>query len=108
MARPNLTLDLSFNAPNLQEPTNLSLVGKLINQKTINNAAIISVLQSTWNLGQNVRIKPVDKNMVVCEFKRPEDRDRIEEVGPWAIKGPLLNWQKWPPNLTLDEVSFSH
>lgn len=107
MASHTSCLDLSFNELNHRGPSNLSLVGKLITQKTINNAAIISVLQSTWNLGQNVHIKSIDKNMVVCVFRKTADRDRIEDAGPWAVKGDLLNLQRWPSYLTLDEVSFS-
>lgn len=46
--------------------------------------------------------------MVVCQFRKTEYRDRIAETGPWAVKGALLNLQQWPPNLTLEDVSFSH
>lgn len=28
--------------------------------------------------------------------------------GPWSIKGALLNLKRWSPDLTLNEVSFSH
>lgn len=75
-------LDLSFNESTVTELTNLSLVGRLLSHKTINNKAIISVLHNTWNLGANVQIKALDRNLVSCTFRRVEDRDRIEAAGP--------------------------
>lgn len=53
----NSCLDLSFNEFRPNELTNLSLIGRLIFQKTVSNKAISEVLQSTWNLGTNVHIK---------------------------------------------------
>lgn len=101
-------LDLSFNDPNSNELTNLSLVCRVLSIKTVNNKAIIDVLQNTWNLGPNVHIKTLDRNLVAYTFSNAKDRDRIEEAGPWSIKGALLNLKKWSSDLTLEEVSFSH
>lgn len=108
MAHCNECLDLSFNDSISKALTNLSLVGRLSSLKTINNKAIIFVLQNTWNLYSNVHIKALESNLISCTFRRVEDRDRIEVVGPWFIKGALLNLKRWSPDLTLDEVSFAH
>lgn len=104
MANINSYLDLSFNAPAHEEANNLAFIGHLISKKSINNKAIIVVLHSTWNLGPNVLIKPIDRNLISCTFKRKADMDKIEETGPWSIKGALLNLKRWSPELSLDEV----
>lgn len=83
-------------------------MGRLLSQKTINYKAITVVLHNSWNLGSNICIKALDRNMVSCTFLRSEDMDKIENSGPWAVKGALLNLQMWSPELNLKEVSFSH
>lgn len=103
----NSCLNLSFNEFRPNELTNLSLIGRLIFQKTVNNKVIIAVLQSTWNLKTNVHIKALDRNLVACTFRRQEDRNKIEDMGPWSIKGALLNLKRWFATLTLDKVNFN-
>lgn len=101
-------LDLIFNEEEDNIATDLTLVGKLISTKIIiNSFAIIVVLHSTWNLGPNVSFKALGQNMVTYIFKNSKDRQRIENVGPWSIKGHLLNLQQWDPSLSLNEVDFS-
>lgn len=103
----NSCLDLSFNEFRPNELIILSLIGRLIFQETVNNKAIIAVLQSTWNLGTNVHIKALDRNLVACTFRRQEDRNKIEDMRPWSIKGALLNLKRWFATLTLDKVNFN-
>lgn len=107
MADTEDTLDLSFNNPSLNAPEENTLLGQLITNKKINSISIISVIQSTWNLDQNVQLRLLDKNMVVCTFKRKSGMLRIEENGPCTIKGAILDVKKWNTNLTLEDVNFS-
>lgn len=100
-------LDLSFNAPHIDAIHDLTLVGRLTTHKSINNEAIIAVLATAWNLGPNIQITPPDTKTVSCTFKYAKDRDKITEVGPWAVKGAILNLKRWPPNRTIEEIDFS-
>lgn len=68
---PHTCLDLSFNDPHHLMPDDLPLVGKVITTKHLNNKAIISILQTSWNLGPNVEIKVIDHNLIIASFARP-------------------------------------
>lgn len=106
--QPLQCLDLSFNDLIHTAKTDLSLVGKVITRKQLNQKAIIVVLTTSWNLELNLAIKVYDNNIVTCSFNRLEDRDRVLNSGPWSIKGALLNLQIWSPSLTLEEVDFTY
>lgn len=101
-------LDLPINDEHTTNLTALSLVGRLLTTKRINFKVVTAVLQTAWNLGQNVAIKNLDNNTVSCTFTKYADRDRILKQGPWAIKGAILNLILWPPSLTLHELNFAH
>lgn len=100
-------LDLTLNAKESKLFNELTLVGKLITQKTINHKAINAILTTTWNLGQNVQITPLDRNMVAYIFQNTHDRDLIVNMGPLTVKGALLYLKPWPFDSTLHEIDFS-
>lgn len=85
----------------------LLLVGRVLSQKPIDYRAIVAMLELSWNLGPNVSFQALDKMTITCSFKRAEDRDKVLDSGPWAIKGATLNLQKWPSHLTLTEIDFT-
>lgn len=85
----------------------LTLVGKVLSDKKINFTAINAILSTSWDMGPNVQITALDQNVVSCSFTYLEDRDRILGMGPWAVKGFVLNLLRWPPHLHLDEINFS-
>lgn len=107
MASLEDTLDLTFNAPHLNDLNNLTLVGKLITQKHIHYRAISSILSQSWNLGPNLVIHQLDQNSITCTFTTLADRNRILEAGPWAIKGALLNLKQWSPPVPYSEIDFA-
>lgn len=63
------------------ESSDNTLVGKLMSRKIVNHTAKISVISTSWNLGQNVYIKPLDMNMISCTFKRSDDLENFAETG---------------------------
>lgn len=85
----------------------LTLIGKILSDRVVNFTAINAILSTSWNLGNNVQIASLDTNIISCTFSYSEDRDRILDKGPWAIKGFVLNLLKWPPHLLLKELDFS-
>lgn len=68
---------------------------------------MVSVLSQSWNLGPNLEIHQLDKNIITYTFKDMRERNRILETGTWAIKGAILNLKPWSLNLPLGEVDFS-
>lgn len=76
------TLDLCFNDSSINDGLDHALVGKLISSKVISYITINTIISSAWNLGQNILIKSVDKNMVMCTFKNKEDMLRYADNGP--------------------------
>lgn len=100
-------LNLTNSALQNGDIYDLTLIGKILSAKVINFTAINVILSSSWNLGNNVRISMLEQNMISCHFSYAEDRDRILAKGPWAVKGAVLNLQKWPPHLPLEEIDFS-
>lgn len=71
----------------------LTLVGKILSDKKINFTAILS---SSWNLVPNIIINAPNHNVISCTFKHAKERDKIIEMGHWAVKGSILNLQHWP------------
>lgn len=84
-------VNLTNTAPAEEDMHALTLVGKVLTEKTINFTAIQAILSTSWNLGPNLQIKALDNNVVSCMFKYSEDRDRIIGMGPWAAKGFVFN-----------------
>lgn len=83
---PNLWIDLENTTPHEDSINNLTLVGKVLSAKVINFAAINAILSSSWDLGPNITINSLDRNIISCTFKYKYDMDRLLEMGPWAIK----------------------
>lgn len=100
-------LELSTNDPNDSALNDLSIIGRLISDRKINNSAIIAVLETTWNLGNNAQIKVIDINTITCKFTDEESRDAVLNAGPWVVTGATLCLRYWDPTLTLDEVQFT-
>lgn len=44
--------------------------------------------------------------MILYDFVFSEDRDRVVEQGPLAVRRAALNLKSWDPELTLSEFSF--
>lgn len=104
---PHDILDLPLNDEQTTTLTALTLVGRLLTTKRINFKVITAVLHGAWNLGSNVTIKSLDATTISCTFNKIHDRDKVLNMGPWAIKGALLNILPWPPSLPLSELDFS-
>lgn len=107
MEHQDSCLDLSYNNPSTHVGTNNILVVKLISNKIISHNAIISIINASWNLGENILVKPLDKSAVSCTFKKSADAQKFEDGGPWIVKGAILNLKRWKDNLTLEELHFS-
>lgn len=100
-------LELTINEPSNKSLNDCFLVGKFLTKKVINFRAIQLVLTTAWNLGSNISIKSLDKNIIVCTFNNKENRDKILELEPWAVKEATLNLKLWPPNISFNEIDFS-
>lgn len=83
-------LDLTINDDQDTNLTDFTLVGRLLTLKRVNHKAINPVLQSAWNLGQNVVIKSIDNTTITCTFKFAADRDKVLKWGPGPLKGQHL------------------
>lgn len=62
-------LDLLFIECDSIIGNDITLVGKVFPNKTINFQAINSVLSTAWNLGSNVLIKHMDINPITCHLR---------------------------------------
>lgn len=102
----DVCFDLSINKSPSLHITELTLVVGVITQKTINYKAITSILNATWDLGSNVKFQSIETNILSFMFLRVEDRVRILNSGPWAVKGSLFVLNKWLPNQTMSEIDM--
>lgn len=65
-----------------------------------------SPLSSSWNLGPNLHITALDRNVILYTFTYLEDKDKILEMSQWVVKGVVLNLMWWPPHLHMEEIEF--
>lgn len=54
-----------------------------------------------------MQISSLDRNKFSIAFSNIEDRDRIVNASPWAVKGHIIVFQQWSPSATLSELVFT-
>lgn len=99
-------LDLSINDNQTQAFNDLTLIGLIISDKTINFRATKAILHSVWDLSKSIQVFHLDRNMFACVFGSAHERDEVSSTSPWSIKGNIIVLRSWSPDLALDEVDF--
>ncbi|TXG60642.1 hypothetical protein EZV62_015215 [Acer yangbiense] len=90
---PARTLDVSLKKMS-ENRLAMSLVGKVLKKKLINNEVFISVMNKIWRVNGGVQIKPVEGNIFVFYFSNLEDRQRILKGGPWTFDRATIVFDK--------------
>ncbi|KAK9267888.1 hypothetical protein L1049_010325 [Liquidambar formosana] len=101
-------LDLEADVDNALNATNLSLVGKLITDRSVNLNTVRAVAARAWNISGGLVITPLAINTFLFGFTEERDRRRIFTTGPWSMVGAHLVLIAWSPSLVLDELDFTH
>lgn len=100
-------LDLSINEGQHEVFNELTLIGSIIFDRILNFRAVKAILLAAWNLGSFIQITALDRNLITCIFTKAEDRDRILNTGPWAVKGHIISFTIWSPTVSIEEIDFS-
>ncbi|KAK9265928.1 hypothetical protein L1049_021445 [Liquidambar formosana] len=75
-------LDLEADVDNALNATNLSLVGKLITDRSVNLNTVRAVAARAWNISGGLVITPLAINTFLFGFTEERDRRRIFTTGP--------------------------
>lgn len=86
-------LDLFINEDSNNIFNELTILGSIISDKVLNFKAIKMILLSAWNLGPQVQITALDRNLISYSFSKGQDIVRILNMGPWAVKGHIISFQ---------------
>lgn len=103
-----ITLHLIVNKDNDKHSKGKVLVGKVISEKTISLAMIKAILVKSWQTRRGYRAAAKLNNMFVFTFEHDVDAKIIIENRPWTINNQQLAIAEWPPNMSIEEISFSY
>lgn len=83
-------LDLSINDSQSTAFNDLTLIGLVVSDKTINFKAVKAILLNVWDFGTKVQITYLDRNKFAVSFLTTVTKARVLEACPWAIKGHIV------------------
>ncbi|KAK9276978.1 hypothetical protein L1049_006517 [Liquidambar formosana] len=95
-------------ADNALNATNLSEVGKLIIDRSVNLNTVRAIASKAWNISGGLIITPLAINTFLFGFIKESDLRRIFNTGPWCMVGAHLVLIAWYPSLLLKEFDFTH
>lgn len=101
-------LDLSMNEPQTSKFNELTLIGRIISDKTINFKAIKAILSNAWDLDTKGKVSHLDKNLFSCSFGNITAKNKVLNACPWSIKGHIIILQSWSPGFSLEEIVFHY
>ncbi|KAF7145512.1 hypothetical protein RHSIM_Rhsim04G0053400 [Rhododendron simsii] len=101
-------LDLEEGSGETGELSNLCLVGKVVNQKTLNVTAVTNILNSAWKTRAPFSVVPWNYNVFLFRFQEDEDRTTVLKDGPWSVMSSLLILTPLVEGMVVSDLHFSH
>lgn len=68
----------------------LCLVGRLLTEKSINVRAMKSKIADVWRPSMGLTIKEIDQGLFLFQFYRKEDKQWVQNGGPWSFDNAML------------------
>ncbi|TXG48183.1 hypothetical protein EZV62_027477 [Acer yangbiense] len=84
----------------------LSLIGKILSNKTVNRVAFMRVIRSIWRVKEGFEIESVTGNIFTFHFKNEEDRRRVISGGPWSFDDALMVFAKSEGKGRIESIQF--
>ncbi|KAK3012595.1 hypothetical protein RJ639_009248 [Escallonia herrerae] len=93
--------------PNVTESSiSLTLVGKIICDKTLNKIGVRNILQKAWNPPSGLKIQEQEGRLLFTLYCEHEYQTVLQNC-PWTVMGSHLALKEWPPDVALHEVKIS-
>uniref|UniRef100_A0A2C9V541 DUF4283 domain-containing protein n=1 Tax=Manihot esculenta TaxID=3983 RepID=A0A2C9V541_MANES len=71
------------------------------------NASVVkAALAKSWTLRKDFIVTPKRENVFVFYFDHEVDARFVMGNRPWYVQNHLISIMEWPPDLTLEELSF--
>lgn len=101
-------LDLEEGSGETGELSSLCLVGKVVNQKTLNVTAVTNILNAAWKTRAPFSVVPWSNNVFLFRFQEDEDRTTVLKDGPWLVMSSLLILTPLVEGMVVSDLHFSH
>jgi len=101
-------LELEEDEEIVRALNNLTLVGKIVDDRVINKNTVRNRILCSWNPKFGITILHLDDNIFLFKFKSAVDIRRIWTGGPWMIMGNHLALKRWHANANVNDIDFSH
>lgn len=88
------------------EECQLTLVGKLLNNPTVNFPAFQTTMKKAWRT-ELVDFSQADSGLFIIKFKSSDVMHRVIGNGPWLFGNHLLILKPWIANTPLSCYDFS-
>ncbi|KAL4361696.1 hypothetical protein GQ457_04G007060 [Hibiscus cannabinus] len=85
----------------------LSLVGKIISERSIKFSTLCAILNRAWPIKGDFESHDLGKNFVLFVFNSEKEKQEVLLQGPWSIQDKHTVLRDWPKEATLEEIDFS-
>ncbi|KAH7546360.1 hypothetical protein FEM48_Zijuj01G0192400 [Ziziphus jujuba var. spinosa] len=75
-------VELTPDSTNAKKVADLSVVGKIISNRTFGKNAVAAILQKAWNVSKPFQVNVLHSKTFLFEFKQEEDRKTVLQRGP--------------------------
>ncbi|KAH7528312.1 hypothetical protein FEM48_Zijuj05G0059400 [Ziziphus jujuba var. spinosa] len=99
-------VELIPDSRNAKKVADLSLVGKIISNRTFGKNVVTAILRKAWNVSKTFQVNVLQSYTFLFEFEHNEDRKKVLQRGPWNINGSHLVLKKWDFEKTFEEANF--
>ncbi|KAL4387335.1 hypothetical protein GQ457_09G012790 [Hibiscus cannabinus] len=87
--------------------SSLSLVGKVISERTTKFSTLCAVLNRAWPIKGNFESHDLGKNFILFVFNSEKEKHNVLIHGPWSLQDKHIVLRDWPKEATLEEIDFS-
>ncbi|XP_060673266.1 uncharacterized protein LOC132803771 [Ziziphus jujuba] len=100
-------LELKIDITEANRISNLTLVGRIISEKTIKRKTVQMITRRIWFTHEPAMVDQLSHKTFLFSFKRTADRARVWNRRPWTINGAHLALKEWDPVMSVQDFDFS-
>nr|POF18755.1 uncharacterized protein CFP56_59889 [Quercus suber] len=85
----------------------LSLIGKFLSSRALNQRAAENVPRSVWKMGNDLKIVDIGEGLFQFKFSIESQIKWVLDNGPWSFENQLLVLRRWEKGMTPHSVTFT-
>ncbi|KAI5013542.1 hypothetical protein ZWY2020_036019 [Hordeum vulgare] len=94
-----------------EESTRWMAIARVHTPKSYSQYWFYRTMRVTWDLAQDVKIRPLEENLYTLQFQCLGDWERVMEEGPWSFKGKAVIMAPYdgftrPSTIVLDKIEI--